>query len=357
MRRRASHAHQSSRGCAPSARTGSSCSVAAPRRPPTSAWIASAPQPLRRLQLRRPDDQRAVRDRCSRPARCGWSLSPAYGPADAGLRRWHLDVGREESPPAGLAALVTCMVASVSSPGRSPRCISERCSPPAGDTASDTAHLALALREFGLFLAAMCRRSFRLSRADSAFPPSSRSPSSSSAGRLRAPTARIADNEPTPWIGIVERVAVFGSMLWIAARRHSAHALVLARRQRLRSRICFGSAAAHPRLSGGPPPSQLPRSSIPPTDRPTCLATRHVGATQQRADPNSSEAAVDMETLVSLCKRRGFVFQSQRDLRRPPGRLGLRPAGRRDGEQHQARLVAGDGAGARRHRRASTRRS
>ena len=47
----------------------------------------------------------------------------------------------------------------------------------------------------------------------------------------------------------------------------------------------------------------------------------------------------------------------QRDLRRHGRLLGLRPARRRDEEQHQARLVARHGAGARRRRRASTPRS
>ncbi len=28
--------------------------------------------------------------------------------------------------------------------------------------------------------------------------------------------SKISDNEPTPWVGITERIAVFGSMLWIA---------------------------------------------------------------------------------------------------------------------------------------------
>ena len=28
--------------------------------------------------------------------------------------------------------------------------------------------------------------------------------------------SKVADNEPTPWVGITERIAVFGSMLWIA---------------------------------------------------------------------------------------------------------------------------------------------
>jgi hypothetical protein len=27
---------------------------------------------------------------------------------------------------------------------------------------------------------------------------------------------KIADNEPTPWVGVHERIAVFGSMLWVA---------------------------------------------------------------------------------------------------------------------------------------------
>jgi hypothetical protein len=28
--------------------------------------------------------------------------------------------------------------------------------------------------------------------------------------------SKVADNDPTPWVGITERIAVFGSMLWIA---------------------------------------------------------------------------------------------------------------------------------------------
>ncbi|HYM15925.1 MAG TPA: DUF998 domain-containing protein [Dehalococcoidia bacterium] len=28
--------------------------------------------------------------------------------------------------------------------------------------------------------------------------------------------SKVADNDPTPWVGIAERIAVFGSMLWIA---------------------------------------------------------------------------------------------------------------------------------------------
>jgi peptidoglycan/LPS O-acetylase OafA/YrhL len=28
--------------------------------------------------------------------------------------------------------------------------------------------------------------------------------------------SKISENEPTPWVGISERIAVFGSMLWIA---------------------------------------------------------------------------------------------------------------------------------------------
>ena len=72
-------------------------------------------------------------------------------------------------------------------------------------------------------------------------------------------------------------------------------------------------------------------------------------------DPNDVAPAVaSLETIVSLSKRRGFVFPELRDLRRDQRRLGLRAARRRAEEQRQARLVAGDGPGARRHRRAST---
>jgi hypothetical protein len=27
---------------------------------------------------------------------------------------------------------------------------------------------------------------------------------------------KVSDNDPTPWVGISERIAVFGSMAWIA---------------------------------------------------------------------------------------------------------------------------------------------
>ena len=51
-----------------------------------------------------------------------------------------------------------------------------------------------------------------------------------------------------------------------------------------------------------------------------------------------------MERLVSLCKRRGFIFQSLRDLRRHQRLLGLRPARRRAEEQPARRLVGRHGA-------------
>ena len=73
------------------------------------------------------------------------------------------------------------------------------------------------------------------------------------------------------------------------------------------------------------------------------------------APPDADDVApavADLDTIVSLAKRRGFVFPSSRDLRRHQRGLGLRPARRRAEEQRQARLVAGDGPGARRHRRA-----
>jgi len=28
--------------------------------------------------------------------------------------------------------------------------------------------------------------------------------------------SKVAANEPTPWVGVTERIAVFGSMLWIS---------------------------------------------------------------------------------------------------------------------------------------------
>ena len=60
------------------------------------------------------------------------------------------------------------------------------------------------------------------------------------------------------------------------------------------------------------------------------------------------------DKVVNLCKRRGFVFPSRRDLRRLPVHLRLRAARRADAAQREERLVAVDGAAARRrgrHRR------
>ena len=34
---------------------------------------------------------------------------------------------------------------------------------------------------------------------------------------MSADSPRLAKNEPTPWIGIKERIAVFASMIWMAA--------------------------------------------------------------------------------------------------------------------------------------------
>ena len=59
--------------------------------------------------------------------------------------------------------------------------------------------------------------------------------------------------------------------------------------------------------------------------------------------------APTMDVIVSLAKRRGFVFPVVRRLRRPGQHLGLRPARRRAEEQRQARLVALGGLRPRRH--------
>ncbi len=61
-----------------------------------------------------------------------------------------------------------------------------------------------------------------------------------------------------------------------------------------------------------------------------------------------------MEKIVSLCKRRGFIFQSQRNLRRHQRLLGLRPARRGAEAQPARRLVEGHDARARGRASAST---
>ena len=58
--------------------------------------------------------------------------------------------------------------------------------------------------------------------------------------------------------------------------------------------------------------------------------------------------SVDLTTIVSLCKRRGFLFQSSEIYGGMANTWGLRAPGRRAQEQRQGRLVAGDGLGPRR---------
>ena len=95
-------------------------------------------------------------------------------------------------------------------------------------------------------------------------------------------------------------------------------------------------------------PRRRPRGDPPMTDpppRPPCPPRDRA----QPADPGPPWR--DLDTIVSLSKRRGFIFPSLGDLRRHQRRLGLRAARRRAQEQRQARLVARHGPGARRHRR------
>ena len=67
--------------------------------------------------------------------------------------------------------------------------------------------------------------------------------------------------------------------------------------------------------------------------------------------PAHSKNADRMDTIVSLAKRRGFVFPSSEIYGGLRAVVGLRAARRRAQEQHQAAVVALDGAGPRRHRR------
>ena len=66
-------------------------------------------------------------------------------------------------------------------------------------------------------------------------------------------------------------------------------------------------------------------------------------------------AVAELDTIVSLVEAARVHLPVARDLRRHQRGVGLRAARRRAQEQRQARLVAGDGPGARRHRRARRR--
>ena len=121
-----------------------------------------------------------------------------------------------------------------------------------------------------------------------------------------------------------------------AARSVGRSALL--RRCRL-SRPALPTAGAHDR-------GDRPRRSTGRRARHARRATSHAASRRPGARRRQTST-----TIVSLAKRRGFVFPSSRDLRRHQRRVGLRPARRRAEEQRQARLVARDGPGARRHRR------
>ena len=93
-----------------------------------------------------------------------------------------------------------------------------------------------------------------------------------------------------------------------------------------------------------------------PRGHATVVYQRSPLVTTPTIDPDDVAPAVaELDTIVSLSKRRGFIFPLERDLRRHQCGLGLRPPRRRTQEQRQARLVAVDGPGARRHRRARCR--
>ena len=99
-----------------------------------------------------------------------------------------------------------------------------------------------------------------------------------------------------------------------------------------------------PRTGAAQP--RLPRRGRAARDPRAGLAL-HVGCVRLAAMP-----APNMELIVSLAKRRGFIFPSSEIYGGHQRLLGLRPARRRAEAQRQGRLVARDGPDARRHRRA-----
>ena len=81
-----------------------------------------------------------------------------------------------------------------------------------------------------------------------------------------------------------------------------------------------------------------------------CQAGTPRGPSTIRAVP--SDDVVTMDKIVSLCKRRGFVFPSSEIYGGLGLELRLRPLRRAAEEQRQGPVVARDAPGARRHRRA-----
>jgi hypothetical protein len=85
-----------------------------------------------------------------------------------------------------------------------------------GSTLSDTLHLMLGAADTLLFVLSIAFGSTALGRRFRLYSIATILAVLASGAVTAMNAPGVADNEPTPWIGVTERVAVFGSMLWIA---------------------------------------------------------------------------------------------------------------------------------------------
>jgi hypothetical protein len=105
-----------------------------------------------------------------------------------------------------------------------------------GGTSSDTMHLGLAGVNTFLFLSMIAVGAFAPARRFRMFSIATLLAVGVSGALMNQNVQNIASNGPTPWLGVKERIAVIGSMLWI-----SVLSLALLRREDRSPRVDAGS--------------------------------------------------------------------------------------------------------------------
>ena len=111
--------------------------------------------------------------------------------------------------------------------------------------------------------------------------------------------------------------------------------------------LAYGESAIRPEKLPRPT-ARLPRDRAEPAPSSALACARPMTGTAEQPS-ETSPAEVTLDEVVALCKRRGFIFQSSEIYGGLGVHLRLRPLRRPAEEQRQGRVVAGRGAGARRH--------
>ena len=86
-----------------------------------------------------------------------------------------------------------------------------------GGTLSDTMHLTLAGASTLLFVASITFGATAFGRRFRLYSIATIAVVLVFGAITGIESPKLSDNDPTPWLGITERIAVFGSMVWIAA--------------------------------------------------------------------------------------------------------------------------------------------